>query len=100
MLRDKLHLLVELPPSCLGFALGTVGLASLWVDFMRVFAYDDFVKQLQILTPVVLIVLPLLSFSLIVLYGLKVVYHFESVKEDISSSDGMAFDFYAKLWNI
>ena len=84
-------MLLEIPPSFLGLALGTVGLASLWLDVMRVFAYDDLVMYLQILTPVVLTVLPLLSFSLIVLYGLKGVFHFESVKEDISSSDGLNF---------
>ena len=88
----KRQLLLQLPPSCLGFALGTVGLASLWLDFVRVFSYNGIVNQMQILTPVVLIVLPFLSFSLIFLYCLKAVYHFESVQEDASSSDGMAFD--------
>jgi hypothetical protein len=92
MLGEKeKRLLLEIPPSCLGFALGTVGLASLWLDIIRVFEYDVLVMHMQFFTPVVLIVLPLLSFSLIVLYGLKAAFHFEAVKEDISSSDGLRF---------
>lgn len=78
----------ETPPAFLGLALGTIGLAPLWLDLMKVFVYDKMAKQTQTLTPMILIIISGLSGMLLVLYCLKAVFYFESAKEDVSSADG------------
>jgi hypothetical protein len=85
------HLPREIPPAFLGLALGTIGLAPLWLDLMKVFAYDEMVRETQTLSPVILIAILGLSVMLIVLYCLKAVFYFELAKEDLSSADGINF---------